>query len=108
MVGKIIFFICYLISSAAFLIISANEDSTMPIPFWSGSESQLEKELKDIQGYNEEMEKLYKRVAVIFLLCGILGMLHMVMGLIAYGCVLTFGFYYVYKKYKKIRKKYME
>lgn len=108
MVGKMIFFMCCLISSAAFLIISMNKDSTTPIPFWSGSESQLEKDLKDIQGYNEEMGKLYKRVAMLFLLCGLIGIVHMVMGLVVYGCVLTVGFYFVYKKYKKIRKKYIE
>ncbi|MCD8325836.1 MAG: hypothetical protein LUC90_03865 [Lachnospiraceae bacterium] len=106
MAGRIIFLVCCFMCSIPFLILSGNKDSATPIPFWSGSESKLKKELKDIKSYNEEMGKLYKKVAVTFVLCGVVCAIHMIMGLIALGCACTIGFYYVFNQYKKIRRKY--
>lgn len=104
MVERIIFFVCCFMCSVPFLIMSGNKDSMTPIPFWAGSESKLKKELKDIKSYNEEMGKLYKKVAVTFVICGGVGIIHIMIGLIALGCASTIGFYYVYKQYEKIKK----
>ena len=106
MAGRIIFLVCCFMCSIPFLIISGNKDSMTPIPFWGGSESKLKKELKDIKSYNEEMGKLYQKGAVAFVLCGVVGIIHMVIGLIATGCVCTIGIYYFFKQYKKIKRKY--
>lgn len=105
MVERIIFFVCCFMCSIPFLIMSGNKDSMTPIPFWAGSESKLKKELKDIKSYNEEMGKLYKKVAVTFVLCGGVGIIHVMIGLIALGCASVVGFYYVFKQYEKIKKK---
>lgn len=107
MVERIIFFVCCLMCSIPFLIMSGNKDSMTPIPFWAGSESKLKRELKDIKSYNEEMGKLYKKVAVTFILCGVVAIIHIIIGIIALGCASTIGFYYVFKQYEKIRKRSM-
>ncbi len=106
MVERIVFFVCCFMCSVPFLIISGNKDSVTPIPFWSGSESKLKKELEDINSYNEEMRKLYKKMAVTFVLCGVAGVIHTIIGIIALGCACTIGFYYIFKQYEKIKKKY--
>ena len=107
MVGKIVFFVCCLMCANPFFIISCNQSSINPIPFWSGSESELKKELKDIKAYNKQMGKLYKKLAAAFMLCGVAGMIYAILGFVMLGLVCTVGFYYVFKQYKKIKKKFM-
>lgn len=109
MVGKIIFFVSCFMCAVPFLIISIfDKESITPIPFWSGSEKKLKEELKDIKGYNAKMSKLYKKVALTFVLCGVVGLIHSILGFAALICTCTIGFYYIYKKYKKIKKESME
>ena len=53
------------------------------------------------------MGKLYKKLAVAFMLCGVAGMIYAILGFVMLGLVCTVGFYYVFKQYKKIKKKFM-
>ncbi len=107
MVERIVFFVCCFMCAVPFLIVSGNQASRTPIPFWSGSESRLKEEIKDVRAYNAEMGRLYRMVAVGFILCGVVGIIHFISGFVALGCACTLGFYVVYKRYERIRKKFI-
>ncbi len=99
MAGKIIVVGCCLLVSCVFLFIARNHDEQTPIPFWTGSEDSLKKEIKNLKYYNEQMEKLYKRVSLSFGLCAILEILNGIIALLVLVLLFTIGFYCVYKKY---------
>lgn len=96
---------CLLCAFPFFVIGYFNRRSREPIPFWSGDRS-LKERIKNVQGYNEEMGKLYCRYALAFVLDGLLFLLHMTPGLIGLGVVCTLGIYLFWKKYKLLLKKY--
>ncbi len=108
MLQGIIMFVSFLMCAVPFLIIgvSGKDNSMTPIPFWSGSENDLKKQLKDIKQYNLEMASLYRLCGVVFLVTGIVSFIHPVIGLIMFGCDCTVGIFLAYQNYKKVLDKY--
>ena len=62
---------CLLCAFPLFVMGYYNKNSREPIVFWAGDKGLKEK-VKDIQGYNDEMSKLYIRCALAFVAAGIL------------------------------------
>lgn len=108
MLERIVMCVCCIMCSIPFLIISLfDKDSGLtPIPFWSGSENNLKKQLKDIKGYNAEMAIIYKKYAMAFGAAAIGSLIYPLIGIVTLVFNCTVGIYLVYKKYKLIVKRY--
>ena len=106
MVERIVGLIACIMCAIPFLIISRyGRSSRTPIPFWSGDTS-LKSKLKDVQGYNEQMVKLYGKCALAFVITGVCFFFLEWLGisLLIFDCSL--GIYIVYRCYKKILAQY--
>ena len=94
--------VCCILCAFPFIIMGHyNKNSREPIIFWAGDKSLKEK-VKDIQGYNNEISKLYIKCALVFVTTGILCLIKFWFGII---CVLfesTLGIYVVWRIYKNI------
>lgn len=105
--GGIISFVSCLFCSFPFFIIAYfDKDSREPVGFWSGDKSLKEK-VKDVWGYNQEMAKLYKRCGQVFLLTGVLCIIHMGVGTVCILLECTLGIYLVWRQYKKILSRHV-
>lgn len=105
--GGIIGLVSCLFCSIPFFIIGYfDKDSKEPVGFWSGDKSLKEK-VKDVKGYNQEMAKLYKRCGQVFVVTGVLCVLHMGVGTICIVLECTVGIYLVWRWYKRILSKYV-
>lgn len=105
--GGIVGLVSCLFCSFPFFIIGYFEkDSKEPVGFWSGDQSLKEK-VKDIPGYNREMAKLYQRCGQVFVITGILCLLHMGVGMVCILLECTAGIYLVWRLYKKILSRHV-
>lgn len=92
---------CILCAFPLFVIGHYNKNSREPITFWAGDKGLKEK-VKDIQGYNNEISKLYIKCALVFVATGILCMIHLGGGIICLLLESTLGIYIVWKIYRNI------
>ncbi len=92
---------CILCAFPLFVIGHYNKNSREPITFWTGDKSLKEK-VKDVQGYNEEISKLYRKCALAFVATGILCVIHLEVGMICLLLESTLGIYVVWKIYRNI------
>lgn len=99
---KIICFVsCLLCAFPMFIIGYFNRNSREPITFWSGDKSLKEK-VRDVKGYNEEMSGLYIKCAFVFLITGIVCIIHVGTGVICILAECTVGIYLAWRVYKGI------
>ncbi len=96
---------CLLCAFPLFIIGYFNKNSREPITFWAG-DNQLKTKVKDIQGYNKEMAKLYIKCALVFVVTGIICFLYLWAGIICLLLECTLGIYIVWKNYKNILLRY--
>lgn len=102
----IIGLVCCMLCAFPFFVIGYFErDSREPIVFWTGDKS-LKKKVKDIHGYNSEISKLYIKCALVFVITGILCIIHFGAAIIAILLESTLGIYIVWKIYKSILSRY--
>lgn len=102
MVESFVCLIACIMCAIPFLIISRyDKTSQTPIPFWSGDTS-LKSKLKDVQGYNQQMAKLYGKCALAFIITGVCFFFLRELGiaLLIFDC--SVGIYIVYRCYKRI------
>ncbi len=92
---------CILCAFPLFVMGHYNNNSREPITFWAGDKSLKEK-VKDIQGYNKEISKLYLMCALVFAATGILCLIYFWLGMICVLLESTLGIYVVWKIYKNI------
>lgn len=92
---------CILCACPLFVVGHYNKNSREPLTFWAGDKSLKEK-VKDIQGYNNEISKLYIKCALVFVVTGILCVIYFWFGIICVVLESTLGIYVVWKIYKKI------
>lgn len=92
---------CILCAFPLFVVGYYNKNSREPISFWSGDKSLKEK-VKDVRGYNNEISKLYIKCALIFVITGMLCVIHFRFGIFCLLLESTLGIYVVWKIYKKI------
>ena len=78
-----------------------NKNSSEPLTFWAGDKSLKEK-VKDIQGYNNEISKLYIKCALVFVATGIVCLIYFGFGIICVLLESTLGIYVVWRIYKNI------
>lgn len=106
MLGRIIGMVCCILCAFPFFIIGYyNKNSKEPINFWSGDKNLKEK-VKDIQGYNDEISKLYIRCALAFVATGVMCLIHLGIGICFILLESTLGIYVVWKIYKSILSKH--
>ncbi len=96
---------CILCAWPLFVVGHYNKNSREPLTFWAGDKSLKEK-VKDIQGYNNEISKLYIKCALVFVVTGILCVIYFCFGIICVVLESTLGIYVVWKIYKKILSRY--
>lgn len=96
---------CLLCAFPLFVIGYYNKNSREPIVFWAGDKSLKEK-VKDIQGYNDEISKLYIRRALAFVAAGILCLIYFEFGIVCILLESTLGIYVVWRIYKNILLRY--
>ncbi len=99
--GRIVGLVCCLMCAFPFLIFSLNEKSREPIPFWSG-DNTLKSKLENVQEYNREMARLYKKYAAAWGIAGIACLLFPVVGVILVLLDCTLGLYLMFREYKRI------
>jgi len=92
---------CILCAFPLFVMGHYNKNSREPITFWAGDKGLKEK-VKDIQGYNNEISKLYRKCALAFVAAGIFCLIHFWFGIICILLESTLGIYIVGRIYKKI------
>lgn len=108
MSGRIIGMISCILCAVPFWIIGYyNKNSREPIPFWSGDKSLKEK-VKDIQGYNAKMSRLYIRCALAFAAAGVICLIHLGLGISVLLLECTFGIYVVWRIYKNILQQHFD
>ena len=106
MLGRIIGMVCCTLCAFPFFIIGYyNKNSKEPINFWSG-DKKLKETVKNVQGYNDEMSKLYMKCALAFVAAGVLCLIHIGVGICFMLLECTLGIYVVWKIYKNILLKY--
>ncbi len=106
MLENIIGLSCCLLCAFPFFIIGHfNRESREPITFWAG-DRRLKELVQDVQGYNQEMGKLYCRYALAFVLDGVLFLAHMAAGMVGLGVVCTLGIFLFWKKYQALLQRY--
>ncbi len=96
---------CMLCAFPLFVIGHFEKDSIEPIMFWAGDKT-LKKKVKDVQGYNSDISKLYIKCAFVFVITGILCMIHFGVAMIAILLESTLGIYIAWKIYKSILSRY--
>jgi len=96
---------CILCAFPLFVVGHYNKNSREPLPFWGGDKSLKEK-VRDIQGYNNEISKLYRKCAWAFVATGILCLIYFWFGIICLLLESTLGIYVVWKIYKNILVRY--
>ena len=106
MVERIIGAVCCLLCAFLWYGISCNRDSREPISFWSGGEEKLKATVKDVQAYNGEMARLYRKCSLAFVLSGVLFLLLPLLGGISLGLDCTVGLYLMWRAHKKVLGKY--
>ena len=82
-----------------------NKNSREPLTFWAGDKNLKEK-VKDIQGYNNEISKLYIKCALVFMATGIFCLIYFWFGIICVLLESTLGIYVVWRMYKNILLRY--
>lgn len=106
MAGRIIGAFCCLLCAFPFYAMPsikiANGD---PINFWSGDEIP-EAKLRDVEGYNREMAKVFKRYGLSFLLNAVTFALAPALGAVLLVLNCTLAIYLFYRAYKKILMAY--
>ncbi len=106
MAGRIIGFFCCLLCGTAFLlIVLAEKDGREPMSFWTGDES-LKGKVTDVPGYNREMSRLYRQYGYAYLLIGGLWLIFPAAGVAGLFLNVSAGTYLVYRKYRRILRKY--
>lgn len=106
MLERIIGMVCCILCAFPFSIIGYyNKNSKEPINFWSG-DKKLKETVKDIQGYNDEMSKLYIKCALAFATTGVICLIHIGAGICFIVLECTLGMHVVWKTYKSILLKY--
>ena len=92
---------CILCAFPLFVMGHYNKNNREPLTFWAGDTSLKEK-VKDIQGYNNEISKLYIKCALAFVATGILCLIFFWFGIICVLLESTLGIYVVWRIYKNI------
>lgn len=92
---------CILCAFPLFVMGNYNKNSREPLTFWAGDKSLKEK-VKDIQGYNIEISKLYIKCALVFVATGILCLIFFWLGIMCVLLESTLGIYVVWRIYKNI------
>ncbi len=92
---------CILCAFPLFVMGHYNKNSREPLTFWSGDKNLKEK-VKDVQGYNHEMSRLYIKCALVFVATGILCLICFGFGIICILLESTLGIYAVWRIYKDI------
>lgn len=92
---------CILCAFPLFVVGYYNRNSREPITFWAGDKN-LKVKVKDIQGYNDEISKLYIKCALAFVATGILCVVYFWVGIVCILLECTLGIYVVWKIYKNI------
>ena len=98
--------VCCLLCAFLWYGIPCNRDSREPISFWSGEEEKLKATVRDVQAYNGEMARLYRKCSLACVLSGMLFLLLPLPGGISPGFGCTVGRYLVRRAYKKVLGKY--
>lgn len=103
MVGRIILSLCcFLCAGAYFLNGRLCRICSSPVAFWTGSEQALKAAIKDPARYNREMGSAFRCYGVAWLICGLLGALSPLAGIIGMIAVLTLGLFLLWKQYRQI------
>jgi len=106
MIENIVCLVACILCAIPFMIMAKYDKiGQTPIPFWSGDTS-LKNKVKDVQGYNQQMAKLYGKCAWAFVITGVSFFLWkwLAIGLLIFDC--SVGIYIVYRCYKKILAQY--
>lgn len=94
--------VCCILCAFPFLVVGHyNRNSREPISFWSGDRN-LKTKVKDVQGYNKEMSKLYIKCAMAFIASGIVCVVNFGVGIVCILFESTLGIYIVWRIYKSI------
>ena len=72
---RIIGVVCCLLCAFLWYGIPCNRGSREPISFWSGEEEKLKATVQDVQAYNGEMARLYRKCSLACVLSGVLFLL---------------------------------
>lgn len=103
MAGRIILSLCcFLCAGAYFLNGRLCRICSSPVAFWTGGETALKTTVKDPVRYNREMGSAFRWYAIAWLICGLLGALSPLAGIIGMIAVLTLGLFLLWKRYRKI------
>lgn len=98
--------VCCLLCAFLWYGISRNRDSREPTGFWSGEEEKRKVTVRDVQAYNGEMARLYRKCSLACVLSGVLFLLLPLPGGISPGFGCTVGRDLVWRAYKKVLGKY--
>lgn len=82
-----------------------NRNSREPIAFWAG-DKMLKEKVKNVKGYNSEISRLYIRCSLVFLITGIICLIHFGIGVIFILAESSLGIYIAWKIYKNILSRY--
>ena len=104
--GKTIGAVCCLLCAFLWYGISRNRDSREPTGFWSGEEEKRKATVRNVQAYNGEMARLYRKCSLACVLSGVLFLLLPLPGGISPGFDCTVGRDLVWRAYKKVLGKY--
>lgn len=102
MLGGIVGLVCCILCAFPCLIMGfSDKNSREPIVFWA-RDKNLKEKVKDIQGYNDEISKLYIKCALAFVAAGIMCLIHLWLGVFFVLLESTLGIYVAWKLYKDI------
>ena len=72
---RIIGAVCCLLCAFLWHRLSCSRDSREPTGFWSGEEEKRKATVRDVQAYNGEMARLYRKCSLACVLSGVLFLL---------------------------------
>lgn len=101
MEGIVGFVSCLLCAFPFFVVGHYQKDSKEPIAFWSGDRT-LKDKVKNIQGYNRDISKLYIKIFWVFVCTGILCVIYFWAGIVCLCIECTVGIYVAWRMYKNI------
>lgn len=107
MIYRILITLSSILCAIAFLLIARlGAIQNTPLAFWSGDQQKLQKQVKDIPGYNRKMAAAFRWYAGAFLVCAAAGSLFPLLGLIGLVAVCTLGLFLLYTTYRRILGRY--